>query len=212
MGVGVGVGLLQAGDTRLHALDGVLEVLLGVLELALGEGLLAVLQVVVGGAQGGAGITRHPLTGGLAQGAEGVAIAARERVLDTVRKSLAFELRTTAEVANPFGYARQFVQSKDGSRRTTFFYPHDAETAPWWQGENARIASLATAARMAAKYFPEAPGFTQALQTYAWNQLNWILGENPYDCCMLQGTGRNNPFYMFFDSYEYHNAPGGIVN
>ena len=29
---------------------------------------------------------------------------------------------------------------------------------------------------------------------------------------MLQGAGRNNPAYMFFKSYEYTNAPGGIVN
>jgi hypothetical protein len=136
----------------------------------------------------------------------------QQRVLATVRKSLEFELRTTDEVANPFGYARQLVQSTNGVRRTAFFFPHDTETSPWWQGENARLSSLAAAARMAAKYFKGDPAFHAQLQTYAWNQLNWILGLNPYDCCMLQGTGRNNPFYMFFDSYEYHNAPGGIVN
>ncbi len=138
--------------------------------------------------------------------------ATQKQILEIVRQSLESELRTTGEVTNPFGYARQYVQSKDGSRHTVFFFPHDTETAPWWQGENARLGSLATAARMAAKYFPDDPAFVRQLQTYAWNQLNWILGENPYDCCMLQGTGRNNPFYMFFDSYEYHNAPGGIVN
>jgi Glycosyl hydrolase family 9/Cellulase N-terminal ig-like domain len=137
---------------------------------------------------------------------------ARKRVLETVRKSLEFELQTTSEVANPFGYARQLVQSTNGFRRTAFFFPHDTETAPWWQGENARLSSLATAARMAVKYFKDDPTFCHQLQEYAWDQLNWILGENPYDCCMLQGTGRNNPFYMFFDAYEYHNAPGGIVN
>ncbi|HEY2083762.1 MAG TPA: glycoside hydrolase family 9 protein [Verrucomicrobiae bacterium] len=137
---------------------------------------------------------------------------AQKHVLETVRKSLEFELRTTAEVANPFGYARQLVQSTNGFRRTAFFFPHDTETAPWWQGENARLSSLAAAARMAAKYFHDDPAFCHQLQGYAWDQLNWILGLNPYDCCMLQGTGRNNPFYMFFDSYEYHNAPGGIVN
>jgi len=136
----------------------------------------------------------------------------QKRVLETVRKSLEFEMRTTDEVANPFGYARQLVQSTNGFRRTAFFFPHDTETSPWWQGENARLSSLATAARMASKYFKDDPAFHAQLQAYAWNQLNWILGLNPYDCCMLQGSGHNNPFYMFFDSYEYHNAPGGIVN
>ena len=134
------------------------------------------------------------------------------QVLATVRKSLEFELGITEEVSNPFGYARQLVQSTNGFRRTTFFFPHDAETAPWWQGENARLGSMATAARMAAQHFKDDPAFQHRLQTYAWNQLNWILGLNPYDCCMLQGVGRNNPFYMFFDSYEYTPAPGGIVN
>ncbi|MEY2465893.1 MAG: hypothetical protein QOD03_414 [Verrucomicrobiota bacterium] len=138
--------------------------------------------------------------------------ATQKKVLDTVRKSLEFELRTTGEVTNPFGYARQLVQSKNGFRRTAFFFPHDTETAPWWQGENARLGSVATAARMAAKYFKDDKEFSDRLQNYAWNQLNWILGLNPYDTCMLHGTGRNNPFYMFFESYEYNNAPGGIVN
>ncbi len=129
-----------------------------------------------------------------------------------VRASIQFELATTAEVPNPFGYARQLVQSKDGSRRTTFFFPHDAETAPWWQGENARLASLAAAARLAAKHFPDDKPFHDALQAYAWNQLNWILGQNPFDTCMLHATGRNNIPYMFFTFYEYTNAPGGIIN
>ena len=138
--------------------------------------------------------------------------ADRSNVLATVKKSLQFELGITREVANPFGYGRQLVQSTNGLRRTTFFYPHDAETAPWWQGENARLGSLATAARMAAPHFKDDPAFQRQLQAYAWDQLNWILGANPFDCSMLQGVGRNNPFYMFFDSYEYTPAPGGIVN
>ena len=138
--------------------------------------------------------------------------ATRVKILETVRKSLEFELAVTAEVANPFGYARQLVQSADGHRRTAFFFPHDTETAPWWQGENARLGSLAAAARLAAKYFPDNPAFRNQLQAYAWNQLNWILGLNPYDCCMLQGSGENNVPYMFFESYEYTNAPGGICN
>jgi hypothetical protein len=138
--------------------------------------------------------------------------ATRAKVLETVRKSLESELAMTKEVANPFGYARQLVQSTNGFRRTAFFFPHDTETAPWWQGENARLSSMAAAARMAAKYFKDDPAFENQLQAYAWDQLNWILGLNPYDSCMMQGVGRNNIFYMFFESYEYNNAPGGICN
>jgi len=136
----------------------------------------------------------------------------RAEVLATVRKSLEFELAVTKEVANPFGYAREFVQSTNGVRRTAFFQPHDTETGLWWQGENARLGSLAAAARLGAEYFTNDPAFCRHLQTYAWNQLNWILGLNPYDSCMMQGAGRNNIFYMYFKSYEYNNAPGGICN
>jgi hypothetical protein len=71
---------------------------------------------------------------------------------------------------------------------------------------------MAAAARMAAKNFENDPAFHARLEGYAWNQLNWILGLNPYDCCMLHGSGRNNIAYMFFESYEYNNALGGICN
>ncbi len=138
--------------------------------------------------------------------------AAAGRVLAAVKMHLKFQLAITAEVPNPFGYARQLVQSKDGTRRASFFFPHDTETAPWWQGENARLASLAAAARLASREFPDDPAFQHNLRTFAADQLNWILGLNPYDTCMLHGAGHNNPAYMFFDSWQYTNAPGGICN
>jgi chitinase len=115
-------------------------------------------------------------------------------------------------VPNPFGYARQLVQTKAGVRDTRFFFPHDTETAPWWQGEDARIASLAYAARAALPYFESDAAFAGRLRRYAQDQLDWILGRNPFDASLLQGSGRNNPPYRFFDSLEYTNAPGGIVN
>lgn len=136
----------------------------------------------------------------------------RRQVYETVKQSLNSELAITAEVANPFGYARQFVQDKSGNRRTSFFFPHNSNAAPWWQGENARLASLATAARLAAPHFADDPEFVRRLNTYADNQLNWILGLNPFDSCMLNGVGHNNPQYLFFDSWEFTNAPGGISN
>jgi hypothetical protein len=136
----------------------------------------------------------------------------RERVLETVRKSLQSELQTTHEVNNPFGYARQLVRMGDGQVRTAFFFPHDTEAAPWWQGENARVASLAAAARMAAPLFRSDPHFQSALASYADDQLHWILGRNPFDTCMLMGSGHGNAAYMFFRSWKYTNAPGAIIN
>jgi hypothetical protein len=160
----------------------------------------------------------------------------REKALEAIKKSLGFELTVTAEVANPFGYSRQLVQSKGGpaTRRTSFFFAHDTETAPWWQGENARLGSMAAAARLAARIFgagspdvktgsEEGGGagvtttvvdrtFADRLRAFGQSQLDWILGLNPFDSCMLHAKGRNNIPYMFFDSYEYTNAPGGICN
>src|ERR1035437_9486967 len=142
-------------------------------------------------------------------------IAAPDRqgkVRQAVERSLRFELGTTAEVNNPFGYARQLVRMGDGKIRTAFFFPHDTEAAPWWQGENARLASLAAAARMAMPLFADKPEFQSQLRAYAWNQLHWILGRNPFDTSMLMGSGHGNAAYMFFRSYKYTNAPGAIVN
>ncbi len=136
----------------------------------------------------------------------------RARVFEIVKKSLQSEMAITAEVTNPFGYSREYVQDKTGARRTSFFFPHNSDAAPWWQGENARLASIATAARLSERVFADDAGFHNQLETFAVDQLNWILGLNPFDSCMLNGVGRNNPPYMYFDSWEFTNAPGGISN
>lgn len=133
--------------------------------------------------------------------------AARKDVAEKgVIASLQFELAITREVANPFGYARQYIKDVDG-RRGAFFMPHRNETGYWWLGENARVASLAAAALLGSRL--AAPEMAAELRAYAGNQVNWILGLNPYDMCMLQGKGRNNP-----GDYEAGapNPPGGICN
>jgi hypothetical protein len=138
--------------------------------------------------------------------------AQQAKVRDVVGRSLRFELRVTGEVNNPFGYARQLVRIGDGTVRTAYFFPHDTEAAPWWQGEDARLASLAAAARMAAPMFKDDPKFQAQLESYAWNQLHWILGRNPFDASLMMGSGHGFAPYMFFKSYKYTSAPGGIVN
>jgi hypothetical protein len=138
--------------------------------------------------------------------------AAKQRALESVRKSLEFELAITAEVTNHFGYSREYVQDKSGQRKTSFFFPHDSEAAPWWQGENARLASVAAAARLALLALPHDDEFHKKLEAFATSQLDWVLGLNPFDSCMLNGSGRNNPSYMYFDSWEFTNTAGGISN
>jgi hypothetical protein len=137
--------------------------------------------------------------------------AAKRSVLDVARRSLAAELAITSEVANPFGYARQYVQDKAGARSSRFFFPHDSEVAPWWQGEDARLASLAAAANLAAHSIDDA-AFARDLRAYATHQLDWILGCNPFDASMVHGIGRNNPEHLFLGSWEFTAIPGGIAN
>ena len=51
------------------------------------------------------------------------------------------------------------------------------------------------------------------LQKFADDQINWILGLNPYDSCMMQGRGRNNITYFYIGRrYDFFQVPGGIVN
>ncbi len=138
--------------------------------------------------------------------------AIQKQVRVVVERSLRFELTVTSQINNPFGYARQLVRMGDGTVRSAFFFPHDTEAAPWWQGENARLASLAAAARMAAPLFDDNPTFQSKLENYAWDQLHWILGRNPFDASMLMGSGHGNAQYMFFRSYKYTSAPGSIIN
>ncbi|WP_439183243.1 glycoside hydrolase family 9 protein [Carboxylicivirga taeanensis] len=126
-----------------------------------------------------------------------------------ISEALNFELWVTNEVNNPFGYARQLVKASDEvDVRTAFFIPHQNETGYWWQGENARIASLATAAFKAQGVLSEA--MQSETRQYAIDQINWVLGLNPYDVCMLHGAGRNNPDYK--EDGKSMNYLGGICN
>ncbi|HVU99471.1 MAG TPA: redoxin domain-containing protein [Puia sp.] len=138
--------------------------------------------------------------------------ATQTAIKAAVHRSLEHELAITHEVNNPFGYSRQLVQDTLGHRRSSFFFPHGSEASPWWQGEDARLGSMAAAARLAIPLFAGDPRLVDSLETFSLDQLNWILGLNPYNASMLQGTGHNNPAYAFFGTFEYTNAPGGIVN
>jgi hypothetical protein len=132
--------------------------------------------------------------------------ARRERARRAVQDYLVFELEVTSQVANPFGYARQLVRDPGGEPRTSFFFPHKNESAYWWQGENARLASIAVAARRAAPLMPAE--LKARLLAHATHQIDWILGANPFDCSMLYGKGRNNPDYL----PAWPNVLGGVSN
>ena len=69
-------------------------------------------------------------------------------------------------------------------------------------------ASLAYAAIRGARLDEVAPELRERLLLLADDVLAWVAGRNPFDSCMLQGRGRNNPDY----SAVYQNSPGGIAN
>jgi hypothetical protein len=131
--------------------------------------------------------------------------AQQDAALEAISESLAFELAVTAEVPNPFGYARQYVKDLGGRKRSAFFFPHRNESGYWWQGESARQGSLAAAALLGGALLP---GQKKALETYAADQIDWILGLNPFDVSMMHGRGRNNAEY----EVDQPNIPGGVSN
>ncbi|WP_215239091.1 glycoside hydrolase family 9 protein [Dyadobacter helix] len=139
--------------------------------------------------------------------------ALKAAALGTVKKALDYNLNVTSNVSNPFGYARQSFLFK-GMVKDGFFIPHENESGWWWQGENARLASLATAALVGGKLVypkPEGWGTSEPLQTYASQQISWILGANPYEACFMYKFGRNNMPYMK-SLYGHGSERGGISN
>lgn len=139
--------------------------------------------------------------------------ANRTTALNTIKKALDYNLRVTAETSNPFGYARQTFRLKD-KIQNGFFIPHENETGWWWQGENARLASLATAAIIGGRLvYPEKGGWgvKKNIAAYASNQLSWILGCNPYSMCFMYQFGKNNVPYMS-SNFGHGSGKGGISN
>ncbi|KAJ3025898.1 UNVERIFIED_CONTAM: hypothetical protein HDU68_006519 [Siphonaria sp. JEL0065] len=128
----------------------------------------------------------------------------------TIRRAMDFEITISKEVNNPFGYPRQYAKAVGGVAQSAFFFPHTNESGYWWQGENARLGSLSSAA---AKAIQVLSAETDAETLAQWKEfqitaIDWVLGKNPYDMCMLQGRGRRNPEYL----PQYPNAPGGVCN
>jgi type 1 glutamine amidotransferase len=137
----------------------------------------------------------------------------RGRALAVIRKALDYNLRVTSEVPNPFGYARQTFMFH-GTVKDGFFIPHDNETGWWWQGEDARLGSLATAAIVGGRLvYPGrgAWGVGDSLARYAARQLGWILGCNPYSMCFMYGFGGHNVPFMH-SNFGHGSEIGGISN
>ena len=130
-------------------------------------------------------------------------------VRQSIQKHYDWLISITNKVDNPFGYARQTYKTQD-KIKDGFFIPHDNESGYWWQGEDARIASLAAATKFAARALDVAE--LDSTNKYAADQLDWILGKNPYGTCMMYGKGIKNP--EKYDGQSDYDATleGGIAN
>ncbi|HVU59102.1 MAG TPA: ThuA domain-containing protein [Puia sp.] len=137
----------------------------------------------------------------------------RRQALATIKKAIDYNLTITQEVKNPFGYPRQSFLYK-GKVTNGFFIPHENESGWWWQGEDARLGSLAAAMLVGGRlvYPAEGPlGVRQDIAGYASNLVSWVLGSNPYNICMMYGYGKNNVPYMA-SMYGHGSGRGGISN
>jgi len=99
-----------------------------------------------------------------------------------------------------------------GPGQVRYFVPHDNETGYWWQGENARLASMSAAFTIGAPVADNGAAlWNDTLFSLATAQLDWILGKNPFEICMMYGYGKNNyPFYKGDAGIEH--VKGGICN
>lgn len=109
---------------------------------------------------------------------------------------------------NPFQYPPHWVRSREAAEGHRWFYPHANPSGYWWQGENARLASLAAMVYGAlGAGCDDLMDTREVAQDWAGSWLHWILGRNPFDVCMMQGRGRRNPVYP-----EGENVIGGVCN
>lgn len=121
----------------------------------------------------------------------------------------------SAEVNNPFSYVREFGSPyKDGSSlpaAKSFFLPHANETGYWWQGENARLASMTSALLASYRFLGNYDFSGDVDNEFAISQIDWILGKNPFDLCMMTGVGTTT-YPTYLGGGKGPNYVGGICN
>lgn len=178
---------------------------------------LARYSEVVGAIEADAGIEVHgqpfPYWACVAMIGGGCVNESIVKARNAIKSHFDWLVKITNKVDNPFGYARQTYKT-NGAIKDGFFIPHDNESNYWWQGEDARLASLSAAMmyamRVIKKEYRDLD--TDGAQKYAADQLDWILGKNPYGTCMMYGKGIKNPKKYDGQSDFDATLEGGIAN
>jgi len=98
-----------------------------------------------------------------------------------------------------------------GPGQVRYFVPHENETGYWWQGENARLASMSAAFIIGAPVADKGAAlWKDTLFAMATAQLDWILGKNPFEVCMMEGHGAKT--YPAYPAGKNAKVQGGICN
>jgi len=103
------------------------------------------------------------------------------------------------EASNPFGLSQQLIGEK------MQFFPPDL-------GNNFQVLGRAWAAALVYQFNRE-----PAALVFAVDQMDWVLGKNPYDLCLFEGKGINNPpryhhRYNQIPGHERGAVPGTVPN
>ena len=114
---------------------------------------------------------------------------------------------------NSFGMVPYGFQSREdpGNRKIgSYWYRYFMRPENWWVGVNANLASAGVGLVRAAKVLNEPP-----LRAVAQQQLDWILGCNPFCSSTVVGIGHNHP-PQFVNGGEFYPPtpmlPGAVMN
>ncbi|MFD1441381.1 glycoside hydrolase family 9 protein [Lacticaseibacillus hegangensis] len=139
--------------------------------------------------------------------------ADRHHTANLLKELFSTQFNLQLHSSDPFNYPLMLTKNlpSDMTTNVQYFFPHHTKAAPWWQGENARIASWAAAA---ADFIPSLSNddLKIKLASLAQSQYDWIAGKNPFSVCMIEGFGEKHIQYHFGERDDFLNAPGGIVN
>jgi hypothetical protein len=138
-----------------------------------------------------------------ATGTNQVPVPLNARIRAALRDWVAFA-RSTAD--NPFGLSKQSVGAPPEEAQEYFFEPTSA------LGHNWELLTRAWAAALCYRLNRD----RRALR-YAVDQVDWVLGKNPYGLCMFEGKGAFNPprYHHRYDSIPGHGrgaVPGCVPN
>jgi len=100
---------------------------------------------------------------------------------------------------NPFGVCTLGPKDKPN------FFGTPTDGGAWHVGTSSHLLNAACTAAMAYRYEPD-PRY----MAFVYDQLNWILGNNPYDISLMEGAGSAFP-PSYHHRYAFSGVPRGAV-